>query len=141
MSYYQLEKEMGIPRKTIQYRHEKIGIPLEDVPNFVPSSPSERLGISSANKIDRKDDNTKNIDQEIVLYPEAPHFDFESSSDETKEKLKLYIIWFREAPTVLLLREKQIIKTRLNNSAFKEITSLKKHLAIIEKVIKIRGLD
>ena len=140
-SYYQLEKKMGISRKTIQYRHEKIGLPLEEIPYFIPKRPIDRLGVIQANKGIKEKSIEKNVEQDIILYPEAPEFDFGSSSEETKGQIKLYIIWLREAPEALLLRELHISKTKLRNSNYTEINSLKKRLTVIEKVIEMRGLN
>ncbi|HFD1725297.1 TPA: hypothetical protein QFM54_001870 [Enterococcus faecium] len=115
-SYYQLEKIMGVSRRTIQYRHEKIGIPLDEVPSYVAKPPMERLGIkpSLANKNENK--RTTKVDelQAIIDYPKAPEIYIGEDEKRVKESLESYKKWLSEAPKTLALREQKLYQTELN---------------------------
>lgn len=107
---------MGIPRKTIQYRHETIGIPLDDVPNFKAKPLIERFG-EKRYFPDRKSKN-KNIEDElkqIIEYPKSPDLYIDSSNEErTAESKEKYVEWLMDAPKTLLQRELRIYEEALN---------------------------
>lgn len=109
-SYYQLEKAMGIPRKTIQYRHETIGIPIDDIPDFKPKPHIERFG-KKVYFPQRKQKN-KDVEYElkqIIEYPNSPDFYIDSSNqDRTEERKEKYTEWLINAPETLIKRELRI---------------------------------
>ncbi|HCT2561778.1 TPA: hypothetical protein OT928_002347 [Enterococcus faecalis] len=115
-SYYQLEKVMGIARRTIQYRHEVKGIPIDEVPNFVPSPPEARFGkkVYFPNKLE----NNKHIEDElkkIVEYPKEPILYIGEDREREKESKKKYISWLKEAPKTLIKRELRISEEELRH--------------------------
>lgn len=106
-SYYQLEKVMGIPRKTIQYRHEVIGIPIDEVPDFKPKPPIERFGKKNYFPVS-KSKGTEDELKQIIEYPKAPDFHIDSNQERTEEGKAKYAEWLLNAPEALLQRELRI---------------------------------
>jgi len=111
-SYYQLEKVMNIPRKTIQYRHETIGIPLDDVPSFQPKPPLERLGEKRyfPKKQHKNSANNEELNR-IIEYPKAPDF-IECSDEYEAEVEQEYQSWLMNAPVTLVKRELRITEKK-----------------------------
>lgn len=121
-SYYQLEKVMKIPRKTIQYRHEVIGLSLDEVPEYTPKPPLERLGEKRyypvSNK-ERKDNNEDEL-QKVIEYPKSPGFFVDDNADRTEERKQEYISWLENAPETLIKRELRICEKDLQELENKE---------------------
>lgn len=153
-SYYQLEKVMDIPRKTIQYRHETIGLDLDDVPGYEPLPPIERLG----KKTYFPEKKSKNNDDElnkIIEYPKAPDFFIDSSEERTEERKREYTSWLMEAPETLLKRELRInekdLQELLNEEAKEYFYASTYHedekektrtaIDVIQQVIKEREIE
>lgn len=156
-SYYQLEKVMNIPRRTIQYRHETKGIPLDQVPNFVADPPEKRFGRKLYfPKVDQQEQPfamQEELDK-IINYPKAPDFyvgDDKKREDESKAR---YIEWLKDAPETLLKRELKIYEGDLQqlinreNSRYFYTTSLhdneknrvKQRISIQKKVLSERKI-
>lgn len=145
-SYYSLEKKMGINRKTIQYRHEKLGIPLEQVPDYVAKPPQERFG--GKNIRSRKNDEIENL----ITYPERPNLpDVYILSNEYKKEKQRYIKWLSYAPEILLKREAYLINERrkeleqiysetASEVSFKAKKANLMKLNVIRKVAKSRNI-
>src|SRR5699024_11643753 len=84
------EKIMGIPRKTIQYRHETIGIPIDDIPNFKAKPPIERFG-EKRYFPERKQNKSVEVEDElkrIIEYPDSPGFYIDSNNQDRTEERK-----------------------------------------------------
>lgn len=111
-SYYQLEKVMKLSRRTIQYRHETKGIPIDEILNFIPSSPVERLG-KKVYFPTRKDEKKQNDYQRIIDYPKAPQFKLRDDLGDFGVLKDDYILWLEDAPEALLKRELQIYSSDL----------------------------
>lgn len=101
---------MGIPRKTIQYRHEVIGLSIDEIPDFKPKPRIERFGdkrmvfAPSENSTDKKFDDEEL--KHIIEYPRVPDFRFDSDDDEsTEQEKKEYAEWIENAPEILIKRE------------------------------------
>ncbi|WP_088841001.1 hypothetical protein [Listeria sp. ILCC797] len=118
-SYYQLEKVMGIHRTTIKYRHEKIGIPIDEVADYVAPPRIERFKGNMINLIasdsGSKKEKRKDFDMnEIIEYPETPQLYFSDSDPKrTSDSEKTYEKWLLGAPDILILREKNLHNTKL----------------------------
>lgn len=116
-SYYQLEKVMGIPRKTIQNRHEVIGVPIDEIPNFRPKPPLERFGDKRVVFASSKKKKFNNSDEElkkIIEYPRVPDFRIDGNDKErTEEETRKYEKWIQDAPEILLKRELHLNKEDL----------------------------
>lgn len=107
-SYYQLEKVMGIPRKTIQYRHEIIGLSIDDIPDFKPKPLIERFGEKKYFPKPKGED-IENELKKIIEYPKSPEFHIDSNNeDRTKERKEKYAKWLINAPKTLIHRELRI---------------------------------
>lgn len=116
-SYYQLEKVMGIPRKTIQNRHEVIGIPIDEIPNFRPKPPLERFGdkriVFASSSSKKKKFNNEEL-KKIIEYPRVPDFRIDGNDeDRTEEEKRKYEKWIQDAPETLLKRELHLNKKDL----------------------------
>lgn len=112
-SYYQLEKVMGIPRKTIQYRHEVIGIPIDDIPDFKPKPLIERFGEKRYFPATKDEDIQAEL-QEIIEYPKSPEFHIdENNADRTEKSKEKYVDWLIDAPKTLLKRQLSIYERDL----------------------------
>lgn len=111
-SYYQLEKVMGIPRRTIQYRHETLSIPLDDVPNFKPKPLIERFGQKVYFPEKKKSNGSVDVET-IIEYPRAPSVYVGVNESKIQESLDSYKNWLNEAPEILILREQHMFKTEL----------------------------
>src|SRR5699024_7448010 len=110
-SYYQLEKIMGIPRKTIQYRHETIGIPIDDIPDFKAKPPIERFG-EKRYFPERKQNKSVEVEDELkrmIEYPDCHKCDIDSNNQDRAEEIKeKYMDALISAPTRLIKREVRI---------------------------------
>lgn len=111
-SYYQLEKVMNLPRRTIQYRHEKKGIPIDEILNFTPDSPVERFGKKVYFPL-KKDGKKQDDLQRIIDYPKAPQFKNRADLGADEVQKGAYISWLEDAPEALLKRELQIYSSDL----------------------------
>lgn len=101
---------MGISRKTIQYRHETIGIPLDEVPDFKPRPRIENFGDKRFVPVAKKK-NTEDELVQIIEYPKAPDFSIDSNDQERTEVIKgKYAEWLLNAPETLVKRELFIYK-------------------------------
>lgn len=157
-SYYQLEKIMGIPRKTIQYRHETIGIPIDDIPDFKAKPPIERFG-EKRYFPERKQNKSVEVEDElkrIIEYPDSPDFYIDSNNqDRTEERKEKYTEWLMSAPPTLIKRELRIFEGDLRRlieeeenqyfyaSTYHEDEKEKAEIAIqiIHEVIEKREID
>lgn len=157
-SYYQLEKIMGIPRKTIQYRHETIGIPIDDIPDFKAKPPIERFG-EKRYFPERKQNKSVEVEDElkrIIEYPDSPNFYIDSNNqDRTEERKEKYMEWLMSAPPTLIKRELRIYEGDLRGlieeeenqyfyaSTYHEDEKEKAEIAIqiIHEVIEKREID
>lgn len=106
-SYYQLEKVMNLPRRTIQYRHEKKGIPIDEILNFTPDSPVERFGKKVYFPL-KKDGKKQDDLQRIIDYPKAPQFKNRADLGADEVQKGAYISWLEDAPEALLMRELKV---------------------------------
>lgn len=118
-SYYQLEKVMNINRKTIKYRHEKLGIPLDGVPDYVTIPLQERWN-GKRLEFTRTKEKQKEMNEldykNIIEYPEAPQIYFSSiHPQKINDSIAKYKNWLINAPETLVLREKNIYQVKLNN--------------------------
>lgn len=107
-SYYQLEKVMNISRRTIQYRHEVKGIPLDEVPNFVPEPPEKRFGEKVYFPNARKEKEASNIKDElerIITYPKRPSIYIGEEMEREDDSISNYNKWVQDAPITLIKRE------------------------------------
>lgn len=116
-SYYQLEKVMKIPRKTIQYRHEVIGLPLDEVPEYKPKPPIERLGDKRFYPVPKHEKSNDEELKKIIEYPKAPNLYLEEKDTEEEKETKKneYRAWLIHAPETLIKRELNINKNALND--------------------------
>src|SRR5699024_419787 len=92
-SYYQLEKFMGIPRKTVQIGDETIGIPSDDIAGFNAKPPIERVGEKRYFR-ERKQNKSVEVEDElkrIIEYPDSPDVYIDShNQDRTEERREKY---------------------------------------------------
>lgn len=109
-SYYQLEKVMKIPRKTIQYRHEVIGLPLDEVPEYQPKPPIERLGDKRFYPVPKREKSNDEEHKKIIEYPKAPslYLEQKDTEEERETKKNEYRAWLIHAPDTLIRRELSI---------------------------------
>lgn len=114
-SYYQLEKVMNIPRRTIQYRHEVKGIPLDDVPNFIPEPPEKRFGTKFYFPNAQKDNETKNELDRVIAYPKCPSIYIGEDSEREEASKENYIKWVKNAPITLIKRELKLSEEQLRH--------------------------
>lgn len=115
-SYYQLEKVMNISRRTIQYRHETKGIPLDQVPNYVPEPLEKRFGKRTYFPKKQQQNQTLAVQEEldkIINYPKSPDFYVGDDKKRENESKQRYIEWLKDVPETLLKRELRIYKEEL----------------------------
>ncbi|MBC2242223.1 hypothetical protein [Listeria booriae] len=154
-SYYQLEKVMGINRKTIQYRHEVKGLPLEEVPDFSAGNAIDRFGDKRIIHVSCKKKTLANWN-EVIEYPENPQLHFSGSDPEkTAISIEKYQKWLEDAPEVLILRERYIQQIRFQElqesekskyfyaSTYHEEakTTAEKAIEIVNEILNERGND
>lgn len=109
---------MGVHRTTIKYRHEKIGIPLDEVPDYVAPPRIERFKGKMINLVANDSDaKSKKVVEDfkaVIEYPETPQLYYsDSDSKRTSDSEKEYEKWLSEAPSVLILREKHLHSIKL----------------------------
>ncbi|MDT0111610.1 hypothetical protein QJV45_14095 [Listeria booriae] len=113
-TYYQLEKVMGINRRTIQYRHEKLGLTLDELIHYEPEPKINRLGDKRFIPQKKKETPIFADYEAIIHYPKVPEWQVISNDQEKTEASKAsYSEWLEEAPEVLVLREKIIYQKDL----------------------------
>lgn len=114
-SYYQLEKVMGISRRTIQYRHEVKGIPIDEVPNFIPIPPEKRFGEKVYFPSKRREEDIEIELKKIVDYPKEPTLYIGGDEKRERESKNSYISWVKNAPEALINRELRIYEEELKH--------------------------
>lgn len=122
-SYYQLEKVMNISRRTIQYRHEVKGIPIDEVPNFVAEPPEKRFGekVYFPNTLSNADDKvSQNELDKIVEYPKEPVLYAGENTERFELSKNEYTEWLVNAPMTLLKRELRVCEDDLERFIAKE---------------------
>lgn len=107
---------MGISRRTIQYRHEVKGIPIDEVPNFVPIPPEKRFGekVYFPNTL-KNNASFENELKRIVDYPKEPILYIGDDKEREKESKDNYILWLKNAPETLIKRELRISEEELKH--------------------------
>lgn len=146
-SYYQLEKVMNISRRTIQYRHEVKGIPIDEVPNFVAEPPEKRFGekVYFPNALTNKESKTtENELEKIINYPKEPTLYVGEDEERYRVSKQKYIEWLENAPITLLKRELRLYEydfkhanARENDKYFYATTQHDNEKRLIEKRIII----
>lgn len=146
-SYYQLEKVMNIPRRTIQYRHEVKGIPIDEVPHFVAEPPEKRFGekVYFPNTLSNTDDKVSHNElDKIVEYPKEPMLYAGEDTERYEASKNEYTEWLVNAPVTLLKRELRTCEddlehfiARENDKYFYATTRHDNEKRLIEKKIEI----
>lgn len=109
-NYYQLSKAMGVHRATIQYRHEKLGIPIDEIKDYVSTSNTKRFGEKKYFAKKASDETLKVNESEIINYPKFPEIPYSLGTDEQIQLKQELMDWSKKCPNLLLKRAIHILE-------------------------------
>ncbi|WP_259761122.1 hypothetical protein [Lactococcus lactis] len=104
-TYYQLAKVMGIDRSTIRHRHEKLGIPIDEIKNYVPEPKTMRFSFKEKSDRSEKTSNIVKVNElDIINYPKFPEIPYSLGIDEQSQLKQDLMDWSKKCPNLLLKR-------------------------------------
>lgn len=118
-SYYALSKVMGLSRATIKYRHENLGIPIDEVKNYVKPKPLAGFEAVKSENPKRSDNNSN---QEIEIQKKAILTCLRAPSSfrcDNPNELVEWREWIDSAPILLVEREYMHFVTKHEGSIYK----------------------
>lgn len=104
-TYYQLAKVMGVDRSTIRHRHEKLGIPIDEIKNYVPEPKTLRFKFKEKSDRSEKTSNIVKVNElDIINYPKFPEIPYSLGIDEQIQLKQELMNWSKNCPKLLLKR-------------------------------------